>query len=66
MLTGVIWDEECPIAIITDSANNSYLVKTGEEISKAKVLAIRQRSITIESGDRVKELVLWPSKIPKH
>jgi hypothetical protein len=33
ILTGVIWDGQNPIAIISDSENNSYLVRTGEEIS---------------------------------
>jgi|GEM_PF-2277295 len=63
MLTGIIWDEEAPVAIITDSEGNSYLVRTGEEISRAKVLAIRPRSITIERDGKTQELVLWPAKL---
>lgn len=63
MLTGIIWDEEDPVAIITDSENNSYLVRTGEEISRAKVVAIRPRSITIERDGKTQELVLWPAKL---
>jgi hypothetical protein len=63
ILTGIIWDEEDPVAIITDSQNNSYLVRTGEEISRTKVLAIRPRSITIERDGKTQELVLWPAKL---
>lgn len=63
MLTGIIWDEKSPIAILTDSENNSYLVKPGEEISKTKVLAIRPRSITIEKDGKTQELVLWPAEL---
>jgi hypothetical protein len=63
MLTGIIWDEENPIAIITDSENNSYLVRTGEEISRAKVLAIRPRGVTIEKDGKTQELILWPAKL---
>jgi len=63
MLTGIIWDEENPVAIIADSDNNSYLVRTGEEIRKAKILNIQPRSITIERDGETQELVLWPAKL---
>lgn len=63
MLTGVIWDAESPIAIITDSDSNSYIVKVGEEVNRAKVLTIRPRSITIERDGRIEDLVLWPAKL---
>ncbi len=63
MLTGVIWDDEDPVAIITDSDNNSCLVRIGEEISSAKVLSIQPRSITIERDGETQELTLWPAKM---
>ena len=63
MLTGIIWNEENPVAIIADSDNNSYLVRTGEEIRKAKVLNIQPGGITIERDGETQELVLWPAKL---
>ena len=63
MLTGVIWDTENPIAIITDSDSNSYIVKVGEKVNRAKVLTIRPRSITIERDGKIEDLILWPTKL---
>jgi hypothetical protein len=63
MLTGVIWDAENPIAIITDSDSNSHIVKVGEEVNRAKVLTIRPKSITIERDGKIEELILWPTKL---
>jgi hypothetical protein len=63
MLTGVIWDAESPIAIITDSDNNSYIAKIGQEINRVKVLTIRPRSITIERDGKIEDLILWPTKL---
>jgi hypothetical protein len=63
MLTGVIWDPESPIAIITDSDSNSYIVKVGEKVNRAKVLTIRPKSITIERDGKMEDLILWPTKL---
>ncbi len=63
MLTGVIWDAESPIAIITDSDSNSYIVKVGEKVNSAKVLTIRPKSITIERDGKIEDLILWPTKL---
>jgi len=63
ILTGIIWDEEDPVAIIADSEDNSFLVRTGEEISGARIIAIRQKSITVERDGKMQELVLWPAKL---
>jgi hypothetical protein len=63
MLTGVIWDAESPIAIITDSDSNSYIVKAGEKVNRTKVLTIRPRSITIERDGKIEDLILWPTKL---
>lgn len=63
MLTGVIWDAESPIAIITDSDSNSYIVKVGEKINRTKVLTIRPKSITIERDGKIEDLILWPTKL---
>jgi len=63
MLTGVIWDAESPIAIITDSDSNSYIVKVGEKVNRAKVLTILPRSITIERDGKIEDLILWPTKL---
>jgi hypothetical protein len=63
MLTGIIWDEENPVAIIVDSEDNSYLVRAGEEINETKVIAIQPRSITIEEEGKTQELVLWPAEL---
>jgi hypothetical protein len=63
MLTGVIWDAENPIAIITDSDSNSYIVKVGEKVNRSKVLTIRPKSITIERDGKIEELILWPTKL---
>lgn len=62
MLTGIIWDVENPIAIVANSDNNSYLIRTGEEISEVKIIAIRQSGITIERDGETQELVLLPEK----
>jgi len=63
MLTGVIWDTESPIAIITDSDSNSYIVKVGEKVNSAKVLTIRPKSITIERDGKIEDLILWPAEL---
>ena len=63
MLTGVIWDAENPIAIITDSDSNSYIVKVGEKVNRAKVLTIRPRSITIERDGKIEDLILWSTEL---
>ena len=60
ILTGIIWDDEDPIAIVTDSRSDSHLVRIGEEIGKAKILAIHPGSITIEVNGEKRELMLWP------
>ena len=59
-LTGVIWDDEYPIAIISDSRNDSYIVKTGDEVDGTKIVAIHTRDIVIEVNGRQQELILWP------
>ena len=58
ILAGVIWDEKNPVAIITDSDRNSYVVRVGEKINEAVVLDIRPGSVTIESDGRTQELKL--------
>ena len=59
-LTGIIWDEENPIAIVADSKNNSYLLTSGEEINGTMIVAIHSGYITIQSEEEAQELVLWP------
>jgi hypothetical protein len=59
-LTGIIWDDENPLAIISDSRNKSYIVETGGEVDGTKVVAIHTRSIVIEVNGRQQELILWP------
>jgi hypothetical protein len=63
ILAGVIWSEEDPVAIIIDADNNSYLVRTGEEMGSMKILAIQPRSVTIEMDSKTQELVLWPARL---
>jgi hypothetical protein len=63
MLTGVIWDAENPIAIITDSDSNSYIVKVGEKVNRTKVLTIWPKSITIERDGKIEDLILWPTEL---
>ncbi len=63
VLTGVIWDAEDPIAIITDSDSNSYIVKAGEKVNRTKVLTIRPKSITIERDGKIEDLILWPTEL---
>lgn len=63
MLTGVIWDPENPIAIITDSDSNSYILKVGEKVNSTKVLTIRPRSVTIEKDGKIEDLILWPANL---
>ncbi|MFC1716759.1 type II secretion system protein N [Candidatus Poribacteria bacterium] len=63
VLTGIIWDDENPIAIVADSKSSSHLVRTGEEISNAKILAIHPRSIIIKSDGKTQELLLWPDSM---
>ena len=62
-LTGIIWDDETPIAIVADSKSSSHLVRTGEEVDRIKVLAIHSRSITIQNDGRTQKLELWPEKL---
>jgi hypothetical protein len=58
VLAGVIWDERNPVAIITDSDRNSYVVRVGEKINKAVVLDIQPGSVTIERDGKTQELKL--------
>ncbi len=62
-LTGIIWDEDDPIAIITDSRNKSHIVRTGDELNGARIIAIHTRSIIIEVNGKQQELVLWPGSM---
>lgn len=62
-LTGVIWNKKNPVAIITDSENNSHFVRIGEKIGETKVIAIQPGSITVEKDGRTQELVLWSKKL---
>jgi len=63
LLTGIIWDTENPIAILSDSKNNSYLVKIGEEINGTKVLSIGQKSVILKKNGEERELELWQAKL---
>ena len=61
-LTGVVWGKS-PVAIIKDlTSNRTYVAKTGQEVGKAKILEIRQRSVMIKRGDETSELQVWSSK----
>lgn len=62
-LTGIVWDGEDPIAIVTDSEGNSHLARIGEGISGVRIVGIRQRSVTIETSSQTWELVLWPADL---
>lgn len=63
ILTGIIWDDENPIAIVADSNGNSHLMQVREEINKIKILAIHPKSIIIQSEGITHELALWPESV---
>ncbi|MFA5090843.1 MAG: hypothetical protein WC510_07485 [Candidatus Omnitrophota bacterium] len=52
-LTGIIWDEENPLAIINDR-----IVKTGDKVSLNNVVAIKQESVVLNDGTKDFELKL--------
>jgi hypothetical protein len=61
-LTGVVWGNNAPVAIIKDLANNrTYIAKVGQEIGRIKIVEIRRRSIIIKNGDKISELLVWES-----
>ena len=61
-LTGVVWGNNAPVAIIKDLANNrTYVAKVGQEIGSIKIVEIRRRSIIIKNGDKTSELLVWES-----
>jgi hypothetical protein len=61
-LTGVIWGNNAPVAIIRDLTNNrTYVAKVGQEIGSIKIVEIRRRSIIIKNGDKTLELLVWES-----
>ncbi len=59
----IIWDDENPIAIVTDSNRDSHLMQVREEINKIKILAIHPKSIIIQSEGITHELALWPESV---
>jgi hypothetical protein len=61
-LTGVVWGKS-PVAIIKDlTSNRTYVAKVGQDIGKAKIVEIKQRSIVIRNNDRTSDLLVWSSK----
>lgn len=62
-LTGIIWDDDDPIAIVADSRSDSHIVRTGDELDGARITRIQIRSIIIEMNGKQQELVLWPGSM---
>ncbi len=61
-LTGVLWGKS-PVAIIKDlTSNRTYVAKVGQDIGKAKIVEIKQRSVVIRNNDKTSELQVWSSK----
>ncbi|MFQ6040300.1 MAG: hypothetical protein ACE5PV_05540 [Candidatus Poribacteria bacterium] len=61
MLTGIIWDEKSPIAILSDR-KESYTAKVDDVVLSFKVLAIHKRSVILERKGKQMELKLWTDK----
>ncbi len=59
VLTGIIWDENNPIAILTDNNRRSYTVRKNERVMSIKVIEIYPGSVLIERDGREYELKLW-------
>lgn len=62
-LTGIIWNDENPLAIITDLRKKSHIVRTGDELNGTRIIAIHIRSVIIEVHGKHQELVLWPENL---
>ena len=59
-LTGIIWNDENPLAIITDIRKKSHIMRTGDELDGAMIIAVHIRSVIIEVNGQQQELTLWP------
>lgn len=59
ILTGVIWDENNPIAILTDNSRRSYMVRKNAQVMSLRVTDIYPRSVSIERDGQEYELKLW-------
>jgi len=62
-LTGIIWNDENPLAIITDLRKESHIVRTGDELDGTRIIAVHIRSVIIEVHGKHQELVLWPGSM---
>lgn len=57
VLSGIVWDERMPVAII-----NQKLTKSGDGIDGCRVVEIRRSSVTIVCDDKPFELQLFRSR----
>jgi len=59
VLTGIIWDEKNPIAILMDNNRRSYTARKNGQVMSLKVIEIYPRSVLIEKDGLEYELKLW-------
>lgn len=58
-LTGIVWDEKMPIAMVNDR-----VLRNGDEIDGYKVVQIKPSSVVLSSGQETFELPLFTSSVP--
>lgn len=59
ILTGVIWDENNPIAILMDSNQRSYTAGKNGQVMSFKVVDIHSGRVLLEKAGKEYELKLW-------
>jgi len=62
ILTGVIYNENKPLAILMDGQNKSYLARVNDTILDFTVLKIEPRSVILNRGDTLTELRVFKDK----
>jgi len=62
ILTGVIYNENKPLAIFMDGQNKSYLARVNDTILDFTVLKIEPRSVILNRGDTRTELKVFKDK----
>ncbi|MBC8233036.1 hypothetical protein H8E77_26120 [bacterium] len=62
ILTGVIYNENKPLAILMDGQNKSYLARVNDTILDFTVLKIEPRSVILNRGDTRTELKVFKNK----
>ena len=61
-LTGILWEDKQPIAILTDHQMRPRSVGVGSVIATAKVVEIHPQAVVLVRGNETHELRLWEAE----